>query len=114
MNRSLCLAQEIIQKLKDNGYVAYIVGGWVRDFLLGIPSDDIDIATNAIPSEINQAIERFGENQEAIVQFGIDYATRQCRELLEAGVPGLHFYTLNKSTSALKIFADLQSGNPKS
>lgn len=45
-------AKEIVQRLKKNGYVAYFAGGWVRDYLLGMKSDDIDIATNATPDII--------------------------------------------------------------
>jgi poly(A) polymerase len=40
-------ATEIVQKLVAAGYTAYFAGGWVRDFLLGHPSADIDIATDA-------------------------------------------------------------------
>ena len=39
--------KEILNKLYENGYEAYIVGGFVRDYLLGIESNDIDISTNA-------------------------------------------------------------------
>ncbi len=45
-------AKSIVQKLNEEGYLAYFAGGWVRDFLLGVPSDDIDIATNALPETI--------------------------------------------------------------
>lgn len=46
------LATEIVQKLVIAGYKAYFAGGWVRDFLLGHPSEDIDIATDAPPEII--------------------------------------------------------------
>ena len=42
----------IIKKLNKNGYEAYVVGGYVRDYLLGIESNDVDICTNALPKEI--------------------------------------------------------------
>lgn len=42
----------IIRKLKENGFEAYFVGGYVRDYLLGIESDDIDITTSATPEEV--------------------------------------------------------------
>jgi methylenetetrahydrofolate reductase (NADPH) len=42
-------------------------------------------------------------DDEAVTQCGIDYATKQCEELLREGVPGLHFYTLNKSRSTSEI-----------
>jgi tRNA nucleotidyltransferase (CCA-adding enzyme) len=48
------LGLEIINKLCDKGYDAYIVGGYVRDSLLGIKSNDIDITTNAKPKEIKE------------------------------------------------------------
>ena len=40
-----------------------------------------------------------GDDDAAVTEFGIEYATRQCEELLRAGVPGMHFYTLNKARS---------------
>jgi poly(A) polymerase len=43
---------QIVQKLVEAGYIAYFVGGWVRDRVMKIPSSDIDIATNAPPEEI--------------------------------------------------------------
>jgi len=45
-------ALKILKKIEDEGYKAYIVGGFVRDYLLGIESLDVDIATNATPKEI--------------------------------------------------------------
>lgn len=45
-------ALEILKRFNDNGYDAYIVGGYVRDVVLGIKSNDIDICTSATPKEI--------------------------------------------------------------
>ena len=41
------IAKEVVHILQECGFIAYFAGGWVRDFLLQLPSDDIDIATNA-------------------------------------------------------------------
>jgi methylenetetrahydrofolate reductase (NADPH) len=60
-----------------------------------------------IPREIREAIVRFGEDQNSIMKFGIEYATRQCQELLHGGAPGLHFYTLNQSRATRQIYANL-------
>src|SRR5262249_13012949 len=45
-------AVNIVQRLKNQGHIAYFAGGWVRDHLMGNDSDDIDIATSASPDEI--------------------------------------------------------------
>ncbi len=45
-------AKAIVAKLARAGYIAYFAGGWVRDYMMGHPSEDIDIATNASPVEI--------------------------------------------------------------
>jgi methylenetetrahydrofolate reductase (NADPH) len=48
------------------------------------------------------------DDKEALLQFGIELATRQCRELIEAGVPGLHIYTMDRSRSAAGIVNSLR------
>lgn len=47
-------AVAVVQKLVDHGFIAYFAGGWVRDFIMKRPSDDIDIATNASTSDIQK------------------------------------------------------------
>ncbi|MGD2169217.1 MAG: CCA tRNA nucleotidyltransferase [Chlamydiota bacterium] len=51
-------ARFIVDTLAKHGYVAYYAGGWVRDFLLQKPSDDIDIATSAPPETIQRLFKR--------------------------------------------------------
>lgn len=43
---------KVLEKIEEKGYIAYIVGGFVRDYILGIESEDVDIATNATPKQI--------------------------------------------------------------
>ena len=45
-------AKIVLNELESHGYEAYLVGGFVRDFLLGRETHDIDCATNALPHEI--------------------------------------------------------------
>ena len=47
-------ALEYLEKLNDAGYESYIVGGFVRDYLLNIKSTDIDITTSATPDEVKR------------------------------------------------------------
>lgn len=50
----LDVALKLLKELTDNSYKAYIVGGFVRDYLLGIDSNDIDITTDATPKQIKE------------------------------------------------------------
>ena len=60
-----------------------------------------------LPEPFLRELNERGTDDEAVVQFGIEYATRQCEELLREGAPGLHFYTLNKSRSTSQIVGNL-------
>ncbi len=61
-----------------------------------------------IPAPMLAELEKFADDDEAAMQFGIDYATRQCAELLRAGVPGLHMYTLNKAHPTTQVLKNLK------
>jgi methylenetetrahydrofolate reductase (NADPH) len=60
-----------------------------------------------IPALLRAKLEALGNDEESAIQFGIEHATRQCEELLRAGVPGLHFYTLNKPRSTVQVLKNL-------
>ncbi|MFM9146301.1 MAG: methylenetetrahydrofolate reductase, partial [Phycisphaerales bacterium] len=48
-----------------------------------------------------------GGNAKSIEDFGIKWATDQCRDLFDRGVAGIHFYTLNKSDATRRIYQTL-------
>jgi len=60
-----------------------------------------------LTNEITARLDELGDNNDAVSEFGIEYASRQCEELISNGVDGLHFYTLNKSRPTLKIVKNL-------
>jgi methylenetetrahydrofolate reductase (NADH) len=60
-----------------------------------------------LPQPLLAELDKRGEDVEAVTQFGIEYATGQCRELLREGAPGIHFYTLNKARSTTQILTNL-------
>jgi methylenetetrahydrofolate reductase (NADPH) len=54
-------------------------------------------------------LERVKDQPEAVMQLGVAHATVQCMELLSRGVPGIHFYTLNKSPATRMIVSALRA-----
>jgi len=61
-----------------------------------------------IPPRLERLLAKVEEDDEGAARLGIDYATEQCEGLLSFGVPGIHFYSLNKSRSVKAIFENLR------
>ena len=51
-------AKSIIDQLNESGFEAFIVGGFIRDSILGLKPKDCDVVTNATPEEIKKAVPR--------------------------------------------------------
>ncbi len=60
-----------------------------------------------IPQELKRRLDIVSSDPSAVVATGVQWTTEQCRELLQNGAPGLHFYTLNKSSATLAVHAAL-------
>jgi len=61
----------------------------------------------SFPPELEAELERVDGDDIATHVLGVRWATQQCEELLERGVPGIHFYTLNKSPATREIYQQL-------
>jgi len=61
-----------------------------------------------IPAGLHRRLERYRDDPPTVMAIGIEHAIRQCRELLERGAPGVHFYTLNKSAATRSILAAIK------
>ena len=60
-----------------------------------------------IPESLQERLHGVSEDPAAVMAAGIEQAIEQCRELLEGGAPGIHFYTLNKSAATRSVLAGL-------
>lgn len=67
-----------------------------------------DMCGAEIPRWIRKQLEAYGDDTASIVQFGEEVVTRMCEQLLKAGCPGLHFYTLNQADPSLAIWNNLK------
>jgi methylenetetrahydrofolate reductase (NADH) len=66
----------------------------------------------SIPDALARELHSRGDHPEAVLDFGVAYATLQCAELLAAGAPGIHFYTLNRSPATRAILSALKLARP--
>ncbi len=66
----------------------------------------------SIPDGLRSELHARGEDPEAVLDFGVAYATLQCAELLREGVPGIHFITLNRSPATRAILSALKLARP--
>jgi len=74
------IVKKVLKKIENNGYEAYLVGGYVRDLILGHISHDIDICTNALPKDLvrifpNSTNNKYGGINFKIKKFNFDITT---------------------------------------
>ena len=60
-----------------------------------------------IPVELADRLESVRDDREAQLAVGVEHAVKQCRELIDEGVPGIHFYALNRSQACARILEAL-------
>ena len=85
------------------GIIPILSAGQIKRFVALCGAD--------LPAALVRELDKRAGDDEAVLQFGIEYATRQCEELLREGAPGLHFYTLNKARSSSQIVGNLNLAN---
>jgi methylenetetrahydrofolate reductase (NADPH) len=67
-----------------------------------------DLSGVPIPSYISDAFAKIQDNPEDVRKLGVDIATQLSHDLLAAGAPGLHFYTMNTSTATREIYSQIK------
>jgi methylenetetrahydrofolate reductase (NADPH) len=60
-----------------------------------------------LPEAFTSSFEAAGDDEVAQFEAGVTFATRQVRELIEEGVPGIHFYVLNRSPATVRVLEDV-------
>lgn len=66
-----------------------------------------DMCGAEVPRWIKKQLEAYGDDTASILKFGEEVLTKMCETLLDAGVPGLHFYSMNQAEPSLKIWDNL-------
>ena len=70
-----------------------------------------ELSGTPIPSQLSSAFEKVQNSPEDVYKLGVEVATKLSQDLLDAGVPGLHFYTMNTSTATREIYENLKVRN---
>lgn len=84
-----------------------IIPGMLPILTRGQTKRFVELCGAKMPASFVARLDELGDDDAAVAKFGIDYCTRQCEELFKFGVPGLHFYTLNKAASTTEIMRNL-------
>jgi len=98
---------EFREHLRGLGVTVPLVPGIIPVLNAGQVQKFTAMCGASVPGPLLERLERFGDDEVGAAQYGIDYASAQCAELLQNGVPGLHFYTLNKARSTSQILQQL-------
>lgn len=96
-----------VEDLRRLGVKVPIVPGVLPILSAGQVRRFTELCGAKIPPRLQERLSRVENDDEEAVKLGIDYATEQCRELLDYGAPGLHFYSLNKARSVRAVFDNL-------
>ena len=103
---------EFVARARAAGISAPIIPGIMPITRVGQVERMAEMCGSAIPDELRRELHAREGDAEAVLDFGVAYATLQSAELLAAGAPGIHFYTLNRSPATRAILSALKLSRP--
>ena len=98
---------QLVEKLKAQGSKLTIIPGILPVTNVKLLHRMAELGGTPIPSHIADAFAKVENDPHAVRSLGVEIATSLCKELLAAGAPGLHFYTMNSSTATQEIYRKL-------
>ncbi len=99
----------LVEALADRGSQLVIIPGILPVTNVKLLHRMAELGGTPIPSQIAQAFANVENDPQAVRELGVEIATSLCQELLGAGAPGLHFYTMNSSTATQEIYRKLNN-----
>jgi methylenetetrahydrofolate reductase (NADPH) len=98
----------LVDKLSARGSQLPIIAGILPVTNVNQLNRMAELSGTPIPSAVSNAFEKIKDSPDDVRKLGVELATKLCEDLLAAGVPGLHFYTMNTSTATREIFAQIK------
>lgn len=103
---------DFIERCRTAGIDVPVIAGVMPVYSIKMMEMLAGLCGATITKQVREGIAALPEgDKEALVNFGIEFAVRQCKDLLKAGVPGLHIYTMDRSNSSTEIVKHLRSDN---
>ena len=100
---------DFVQACRARGIEAPVVPGIMPVYSVKMLENLARLCGATITEPLREGLAALPEDDAgAVAEFGVDFATEQCRELIRAGVPGLHFYTMDRSKSVVEIVSRLR------
>ncbi|MFH1541929.1 MAG: methylenetetrahydrofolate reductase [NAD(P)H] [bacterium] len=96
------------KRCQDAGITVPIIPGIMPVTSLKVIKKLTNMCGATIPEKLLKDLEKYNGEDEAIRTIGVEHAVSQCQELLEAGVPGLHFFVMNQSGPISRIIGRLR------
>ncbi len=101
---------DYLNRVQANGINIPVVPGVMPIYTFKMTDNLARICGTTITEKVRNGLGSLPpEDKEAVLQYGIDLATDQCKDLLKHGVPGLHFYTMNRGKSIVSIMDKLKA-----
>ena len=100
---------QLVDKLKARGSELTIIPGILPVTNVKLLHRMAELGGTPIPRHIADAFAKVENDPHAVRDLGVEIATSLCQELLAAGAPGLHFYTMNSSTATQEIYRKLNN-----
>eukprot|EP00943_MAST-04B_sp_MAST-4B-sp1_P004006 g4006.t1 len=96
-----------VEKCREAGIDVPIIPGIMIILAYGSFKRIQDFSRCRVPDEVAEKMERLKKDPPGVHEYGIELATNMCKELLEYGVPALHFYTLNMEKSVNEVLKNI-------
>jgi methylenetetrahydrofolate reductase (NADPH) len=103
---------DFVEQARAAGIAVPIVPGIMPVTNYGQIHRFTELCGATIPDELEEQLHGRADDPDAVAELGVAYATLQCSDLLARGAPGIHFYTLNRSTATRAILAALRAAHP--
>jgi methylenetetrahydrofolate reductase (NADPH) len=100
--------KSLVDKLEAKGSSLPIIPGILPVTNVKQLNRMAELSGTPIPASVSEAFAQVEDNPEDVRKLGVDIATKLCQDLLEAGAPGLHFYTMNTSTATREIYSQIK------